>query len=114
MYEYPLAVLFHIFPLFPPFKHYQRLVSYTVHWVPLTTSSVTTSTQLLRADNFLSSLDPIIDYNVKKFSYNEHPVTTSTYLCIKMLVVSGTQCKSTPSEIELLICSSPTRVNASV
>ena len=27
----------------------------------------------------------------KKFSHNEHPATTNTFLCIKLLVVSGTQ-----------------------
>ena len=34
----------------------------------------------------------IIDYNVKKFGYNEHPLITSSFFCIFLLVVSGTQC----------------------
>ena len=58
-----------------------------VHWVPLTTS-----TWIQRAKNLVSSWHHLIDHNVKMFSYNEHPATTSTFLCIKMLVVSGTQC----------------------
>ena len=28
-----------------------------------------------------------------EFGYNEHLLTTSIFLCIKVLVVSGTQCK---------------------
>ena len=59
---------------------------------PLTTSSVTMSTWLLRANNVLYSQCPLINYNVKKFSYKEHGATTSTFLCVKLLVVSGTQC----------------------
>ena len=64
----------------------------SVHWVPLTTSSVITSTRIQRANNLVSSGHLLIDHNVKKFSYNEHPATTSTFSCIKVLVVSGTQC----------------------
>ena len=33
-----------------------------------------------------------IDYNVKKFNENEHPATTSAFVCIKLFVISGTQC----------------------
>ena len=39
----------------------------------------------------VSSLHHLIDYNVKKFSYNECPATTSTFSCNKLFVVSGTQ-----------------------
>ena len=34
----------------------------------------------------------IIESNVKKFGYYEHPPTASSFLCIYLLVVSGTQC----------------------
>ena len=34
----------------------------------------------------------IIDSNVKKFGYNEHPLVTSGFLCIFLLIVSRTQC----------------------
>ena len=34
----------------------------------------------------------IIDSNVKKFGYFEHPPTTSSFLCIYLLVLSGAQC----------------------
>ena len=63
-----------------------------VHRIPVTTSSVTTSNRLLWANNFQWNQHLLIDHNVKKFSYNEHPGSTSTFLCIKLLVVSGTQC----------------------
>ena len=63
-----------------------------IHWVPLTTSSVITSTRIQRANNFVWSWHYLIHSNVKKFSYNKHPATTSTFSCIKVLVVSGTQC----------------------
>ena len=69
-----------------------------IHWVPLTRSSVITSTQIQRANNLLSSRHYLIDCNVKKFTYNEHPDTTSTFSCIKVLVVSGTQCKDKPCD----------------
>ena len=62
-----------------------------VHWIPLTTSSVTTSNRLLGANNFQWNQHLLIDYNVKKFSDNEHPATTDIFLCIKLLVVSGTE-----------------------
>ena len=58
----------------------------------LTTSSVTTSTRLLRANNLLYNQYSLIDYNVKKCSYNEHPPTMNTFLCIKLLVIKGTHC----------------------
>ena len=32
-----------------------------------------------------------IDYNVKKFGYTEHPLSTSSFFYIVLLVVSGTQ-----------------------
>ena len=51
-------------------------------------SSVTTSTRLLRANNLLYNQY----YKVKKFSYIEHPATTCTILCVKLLVVSEIQC----------------------
>ena len=54
-----------------------------VHWVSFTANCVTTSTQLLRSTNPLSSKTHFIDYNVQKFSQNEQPVTTSIFLCIK-------------------------------
>ena len=63
-----------------------------VHRIPVTTSSVTTSNRLLWANNFQWNQHLFIDHNVKKFSYNEHPGSTSTFLCIKLFVVSGTQC----------------------
>ena len=47
-----------------------------VHWVPLTTSSVITSTRIQRANNLVSGRHHLIDHNVKKFGYNEHPATT--------------------------------------
>ena len=34
----------------------------------------------------------IIDCNVKKFSYNENPLIRSSYFCVFLLIVSGTQC----------------------
>ena len=34
------------------------------------------------------------DYNVKRFSFHEHPATTTTILCIKLLVVSRTRCST--------------------
>ena len=49
-------------------------------------------TRLLQANNLLSSLQHLTDHNVKKFSYNQYPGTTSTFLCIKLLVLNGTQC----------------------
>ena len=55
-----------------------------VHSIPLTTSSVTTSTRLQRAD-FVASK------SFTKFGYNEHPVITSNFFCIFLLAVSGTQ-----------------------
>ena len=63
-----------------------------LHWVPLTMSSVTTSTRLQQANNLVSHWHYLIDHNIKKFSYNKHRDITSTFLCIKVLVVSGTQC----------------------
>ena len=60
-----------------------------VYWIPVTTSSVTTSNRLLWANNFQGNQHLLIDHNVKKFSNNEHPGSTSTFLCIKLLVVSG-------------------------
>ena len=54
-----------------------------LHRVPLTMSSVTTS-------RFLCI--KIIDCNVKKLCYNEYPLITSSFFCIVLLVVSGTQC----------------------
>ena len=51
------------------------------------------NTWLLRANNVLYSQYPLIDYNVKKFSYKEHGATMSTFLCVKLLVVSGTHCR---------------------
>ena len=62
-----------------------------LHWVPLT-SLVITSTRIQRANNLGSSKHHLIDCNIKKFGYNEHPAITSTFSCIKVLVVSGTQC----------------------
>ena len=41
---------------------------------------------------FLSN--KIIDCNVKRFGYNEHPLITSTFFCIFLSVVHGTQCSS--------------------
>ena len=35
----------------------------------------------------------IIDCNVKKFGYNEHPLLMISFFCIFLLVVSGTLCK---------------------
>ena len=67
----------------------------------LTTGSVTTSTPLQWANNLVSSWHHLIDHNVKKFSYNKHLGTTSTFLCKKVLVVSGTQCNS-PSKDDCL------------
>ena len=58
------------------------LVTTQLHFVPLTTSSVTTSKRLCIK---------IIDCNVKKFGYNEHPLVTCSFYCIFLLVVSGTQ-----------------------
>ena len=58
-----------------------------LHWVPLTTSSVTMSTRLQWVGFFAS----IIDSNVKKFGYCEHPLRTSSFLFIYLLVISGTQ-----------------------
>ena len=46
-----------------------------IHWVPLTTSSVTTITRLQRTVFFASKY--FTACNVKKFGYNEHPLTTS-------------------------------------
>ena len=54
-----------------------------LHWVSLTTSSVTTSRFLYIK---------ITDCNVKKFGYSENPLITSSIFCIFLLVVSGTQC----------------------
>ena len=34
----------------------------------------------------------VIDSNVKKFGYYEHPPTTSSFLCFYLLVLGGTQC----------------------
>ena len=66
----------------------------TVLWAPLTTSSVTIMNQHpTTKSGFLSN--KIIDCNVKRFSYNEHPLTTSTFFCIFLSVVHGTQCSST-------------------
>ena len=53
---------------------------------------VITSNRIQKAKNLVSSGHHLIDRNVKKFGYNEHPATTSTFSCIKVLVVSGTQC----------------------
>ena len=64
-----------------------------VHWVPLTTSSVTTGTCLERTDFFCMN---IIDCNVKKFDYNEHSVVTNSFL----LLVSGSQCTSKSDYIQ--------------
>ena len=36
----------------------------------------------------------IIDGNVEKFGYYEHASTTSSFLCIYLLVLSGTECNS--------------------
>ena len=44
-------------------------------------------------NNLVPSQHPIIDNNVKILYYYEHPVTTSTFSYIKVLVVSRTQCK---------------------
>ena len=63
-----------------------------LHWILLTTFSVTIRTLLLRANNLLLSQHPLIDNDVKKSSYSKHPATTSTFLCIKLLFVRGTQC----------------------
>ena len=45
-----------------------------LHWIPLTTS-----TQVLLANNVLLSQHHLIEYNVKMFDYNEHPDTTSPF-----------------------------------
>ena len=34
-----------------------------------------------------------------EFSYNKHPPTTSSFLCIFLLVVSGTQCTYVTSSV---------------
>ena len=60
-----------------------------LHWVPLITSSVPTSTWLL--SRFLCI--KIIDSSFKKFGHNEHPPTMSCFFCIFLLFVSGTQCR---------------------
>ena len=57
--------------------------SMRLHWVPLTTNSATTSRLLCTK---------IIDCNAKKFRHNEHPLITSSFFCIFLLVVSVTQC----------------------
>ena len=57
-----------------------------VHWVLLVTNSVTTTTWLWRADF------EIIDFNVKKFGYNEDPLIMTSFFCIFPIVISGTQC----------------------
>ena len=44
---------------------------------------------LQRADFFAYK---IIVSNVKKFGYNEHSLIISSFICIFLLVVSGTQC----------------------
>ena len=65
--------------------YFQRYVAFhqQLHWIPLSTSSVT-------ASRFLCI--KIIDSNVKKFSYYDHPPTTNNFLCIYLLVISETQC----------------------
>ena len=44
--------------------------------------------RLLRTNDFFC-VKPALSHNVKKFSYDEHLPTTRTFLCIKVLVVSG-------------------------
>ena len=48
--------------------------------------------RLQRANNLVPTQHPMIDNNVKMLCYKEPPVTASTFSCIKVLVVSGTQC----------------------
>ena len=60
---------------------------FLLHWVPLTTSSVTMATRLQRADFFaLNSLTAML----QKFGYNEHLLIMSSFFCVLLLVVSGT------------------------
>ena len=62
-------------------KNRHKLVN-NVHWVPLTMSSVTTSTLLQQADFFASkSLTAML----KILGYNEYPLITSSFFCIFLL-----------------------------
>ena len=63
-----------------------------LHWIPLSASSATTS-------RFLCI--KFIDRSVKKFGHNEHPLIMSSFFCIFVLVVNGTQCSY--SNIMLLL-----------
>ena len=51
----------------------------TLHWVPLSTSSVVTSRFLCLK---------ILDCNVKKFGYNKHLLIMNSFFCIFILIVS--------------------------
>ena len=62
-----------------------------VHWFPLTTNSVTTSTRLLWANNLQLKQHFLISYNVKKFSYDEHPTARNT-----RFVPQSPRCKRDP------------------
>ena len=53
--------------------------------------SATKSTRTQRVDFFCVK---IIGSNIKKFGYHEYPPTTSSFLCIYLIVISGTQCTS--------------------
>ena len=54
-----------------------------LHWIQLQRAPAITS-------RFLCTI--LIESNVKKFGYNEHPPTTSSFFCIFLLVLSRTQC----------------------
>ena len=66
---------------------YFRWSKHSIHWIPLTTSSVTTSTQLQQADFVLKSEHFSLTSMFKKCDYNQYHL--STFSRIKLFAESG-------------------------